>query len=159
MNAPNRLGIAGTAAATMLGSALFAAPAAADQTFHTSRYELIPVAGAPLRSGSVIDIHAEGPRIYAQERYHLSGALPSTVYQVVLRIHLAADCGAASFIAALPTATMSTNGAGNARGSVTFRPADAAALAAAQDEYGLVWQVTADDQVVYTTRCQTVALD
>ena len=162
MRAPTRLSIAATAAATLatlLGCALLAAPASADRTFHTSRYELIPVDGAPLRSGSVIDIHAEGPRIYAQERYHLSGALPSTEYQVVLRIYGETDCGVDSFIAALPTATLSTNRAGNANGSVTFRPADAAALAAAQDEYGLMWQVTADGQVVYTTGCQIVALD
>jgi hypothetical protein len=162
MPAPIRSCVAATAAtalATLLGSALLAAPASADRTFHTTRYELIPVAGAPLRSGSVIDIHAEGPRIYAQERYHLSGALPSTEYQVVLRIYGDTDCGAKSFIAALPTATLSTNKAGNGNGAVTFRPADAAELAAAQDEYGLVWQVITDDAVAYTTGCQVVALD
>lgn len=107
----------------------------------------------------MIDIHADGPRIYAQERYHLSGALPSTEYQVVLVIYGAVDCDADSFIAALPTATLLTNRAGNANGSVTFTPAQAAGLAAAQDEYGLVWQVTVKGQVEYTTGCQVVALD
>lgn len=162
MNAPVRSCVAATAAtalATVLGSSLLAAPASADRTFHTTRYELIPVGGAPLRSGSVIDIHAEGPRVYAQERYHLSGALPTTDYQVVLRISGDTDCGATSLIAALETATLSTNKAGNGNGAVTFRPADAAELAAAQDEYGLEWQVLADDQVAYTTGCQIVALD
>lgn len=161
MPALTRSCVAASAAtlATLLGSALLAAPASADRTFHTSRYELTSVVGAPLRSGFVIDIHAEGPRIYAQERYHLSGALPSTEYQVLLNIYGATDCPAESFIAALPTATLSTNRAGNANGSVTFRPADAADLAAAQDEYGLVWQVTAGGEVAYTTGCQIVALD
>lgn len=163
MRAPTRLSIAATAAATLatlLGSTLLAAPASADRTFHTSRYELIPVDGAPLRSGSVIDIHAEGPRIYAQERYHLSGALPSTEYQVVLRIYRDLHCLEGTFVAALPTAKLVTNKAGNANGAVTFAPADAAALAEQQDEYGLVWQVTtADNQVAYTTGCRIVALD
>lgn len=162
MPAPTRSRVAATAAttlATLLGSALFATPASADRTFHTERYELNSVAGAPLRSGFVIDIHAQGPRIYAQERYHLSGALPSTKYQVLLNIYGATDCREDSRIAALPTATLTTNRAGNANSRVTFRPADAAALAEAQDEYGLVWNVTRDGQVVYTTGCQVVAVD
>lgn len=162
MPAPVRTRVAAAAAttlATLIGSTLLAGPASADRTFHTERYELVSTAGAPLRSGSVIDIHAEGPRIYAQERYHLSGALPSTTYQVVLNIFGATNCDAASFVAALPTATLTTNRAGNANGSVTFAPADAAALAAVQDEYGLVWQVIAGGQVAYTTGCQVVALD
>ena len=145
--------------ATLLGSALLAAPASADRTFHTTRYQLTSVAGAPLRSGSVIDIHAEGPRIYAQERYHLSGALPSTEYQVVLRIHAATICTPSSTDLALTTATFTTNPAGNGNASVTFRPADAAGLAEVQDEYGLVWQVIAAGRVAYTTGCQVVALD
>ena len=159
MPAPTRPCVVAALVATLVSPALLAAPASADRTFHTTRYELTAVAGAPLRSGFVIDIHAEGPRVYAQERYHLSGALPSTTYQIVLNIYRADDCRATTFIAALPTATLSTNKAGNANGSVTFRPADAADLAAAQDEYGLVWQVVTADEVVYTTGCQVVALD
>ena len=159
---PTRSCVAATAAATLaalVGPALLAAPASADRTFHTKRFELTSVAGAPLRSGFVIDIHAQGPRIYAQERYHLSGALPSTEYEVLLNIYGATDCSASSLVAALPTASLSTNRAGNGNGSVTFRPAQAAGLAAAQDEYGLVWQVLAGGKINYATGCQVVALD
>lgn len=52
MRTPTRSCIAGTAAATLatlLGSVLLAAPASADRTFHTERYGLTSVAGAPLR--------------------------------------------------------------------------------------------------------------
>ena len=46
------------------------------------------VADVPLRSGFVVDVHAEGPRIYAQERYLLSGAGPG-IYPVVLQVDFA----------------------------------------------------------------------
>ena len=151
--------VAAGAAAALLCAALLAPSAAADRTFPTTKYELTPVSGAPLRAGHVIDIHAEGPRVYAQERYQLSGALPGAEYQVVLRIFAATDCAAASLVAALPTDTFVTNRAGNGHGSTTFRPADAAGLAALQDEYGLVWDVLTGGEVAYTTGCQVVALD
>jgi len=160
MRAPVRSCIAASAVttlATLLGSVLVATPASADRTFHTSRYELTSVAGAPLRSGFVIDIHAEGPRIYAQERYLLSGALPSTKYEVVLLIHASTTCRPSITDLALTTATFTTNRAGNGNAGTTFRPEDAAGLV--QDEYGLVWQVTTGGEVVYTTGCQVVALD
>lgn len=73
-------------AAAALSLAL-AAPASADQAFHTERFPLTPVAGAPLKSGAVIDIHAEGPTVYALERYHLVGAEPGTTYLVTLLVH------------------------------------------------------------------------
>ncbi len=162
MPAPTRSCVAATAAGTLamlVGSTLLAAPASADRTFHTTRFELSSVAGAPLRSGFVIDIHAEGPRIYAQERYHLSGALPGTAYEVVLHIFRSLDCQGPQ-VAALPTDSFVTNRAGNGHGSATFRPADAAGLAAQQDEYGLVWNVVVKGgAVAYTTGCQVVALD
>lgn len=132
------------------------APAAADSTFHTTRYPLAPVSGAPLRSGSVIDIHAEGPVVYAHERYHLSGALPSTSYQVVLRIHQHAGC--TGLLAALPTSTVTTNVAGNGNARTTFTPQDAAPVVPLGTVY-VEWVLTRDGQVAYTTGCQAVALD
>jgi hypothetical protein len=37
---------------------------------------LVPVAGAPLRSGFVQNIKAEGPHVYAHEIFVLNGAAP-----------------------------------------------------------------------------------
>ena len=157
---PSRvLTLTSSAAAALLCSALLAPPATADRTFPTAKFDLNAVAGAPLRSGHVIDIHAEGPRVYAQERYHLSGALPGTEYKVVLSIFGDTGCDKGSLIVALTTDTFATNRAGNGHGSATFRPEDAAGLAAQQDEYGLVWDVILDGVVAYSTGCQVVALD
>ncbi|MGY1618118.1 hypothetical protein ACI797_15365 [Geodermatophilus sp. SYSU D00691] len=157
MRVPTSLRVAITTVAGVVGSALLAVPASADQTFTTTRYPLFPVGGAPLQQGAVVDIHAEGPQIYAQERYHLSGALPSTEYVVTLNIYLDPSC--TDFVAALETDTLLTNPAGNANGSATFTPADAAPLAQVQSEYGIVWEVSGPTGVAYTTGCQVVPLD
>ena len=66
------------AVAALATSLAMAVPASADQTFHTQRIPLSPVADAPLKSGAVIDIHTQGPTIYAQERYVLIGAEADT---------------------------------------------------------------------------------
>ena len=48
--------------------------ASADAVYHSEHMELKPVAGAPLRSGFVQNIHANGPKVYARERYVLNGS-------------------------------------------------------------------------------------
>lgn len=151
--------LSSSAAAALVCSAVMAPPAAADRTFRTTSYDLTPVAGSPLRSGQVIDVHAEGRRVYAQERYHVVGALRGAEYTVVLSIFADTGCDAKSLVVALPTDTFTTNRAGNGHGSATFRPADAAGLAAAQDTYGLVWNVLTKGEVAYTTGCREVAVD
>ena len=52
---------------TIWGELLFGAvlPAAADQVYHTERLELVPVGGAPLQSGFVVNIHPNGPINFA----------------------------------------------------------------------------------------------
>ena len=67
--------------------ALIAVPAAfADQVFHTSHAAVHAVAGAPLQSGFVNDIHTNGAVNSAREEYHLNGAQPNTTYEVQLVI-------------------------------------------------------------------------
>jgi hypothetical protein len=129
------------------------APAAADPTFHTERVPLRPVADAPLRSGFVVDVHAEGPRIYAQERYLLSGATLGS-YQVVLQVDFEPGCDGPE--ASVPTAQLTTNAAGNAQGKWTFTPADAAGL---PEIVYIEWQFVQGGQAVYATNCVRVALD
>ena len=48
-------------------AALLPPAAAADSVYHSEHLRLTPVAGAPLRSGFVENIKAEGPRVYAHE--------------------------------------------------------------------------------------------
>ena len=147
-------------AGALLGATLPASAASADAVFHTARYELHAVAGAPLSSGFVVDVHADGPQVYAQERYHLVGALPSTTYQVTLLAY--ADQGCTQLVVAIPEATMTTNVRGNAHGSVTFAPEDVAPFRnpTGTATYGLVWVIGPVGQsAAYTTGCQVVTLD
>jgi hypothetical protein len=151
------LRLVGTLAALVCASSLtVAAPAAADQAFHTERIPLSAVAGAPLASGTVIDVHTNGPAIYAQERYLLRGAEPATTYQVSLNVYNDPGCTALLFRVA--TATMTTNVAGNAEGKWTFHPADVAGLA--PGTLYVVWQVSVEGgAVAYASDCIPVALD
>jgi hypothetical protein len=102
------------AVAALVTSLALAVPASADQAFHTQRIPLSPVADAPLKSGAVIDIHTQGPTIYAQERYVLIGAEVETTYQVTLLVY--SDPGCAALLFPIPTATMTTNTAGTRTG-------------------------------------------
>jgi hypothetical protein len=138
-----------------LGSTLAAAPAAADKAFPTTTFPLAPVAGEPLRRGAVIDIHAQGPRVYALERYQLQGARPATTYQVALRLHT--DAGCTQQLARVETAALTTNRAGNATGGWRFVPADVEGLE--PGTYYIVWEVLRGDTVAYRTGCVPVPLD
>src|SRR5829696_8293886 len=144
------------AVAALVTSMAMAAPASADQAFHSQRIPLSAVTGAPLKSGAVIDIHTEGPMIYAQERYVVVGAEPETTYQVTLLIYTDPACSALLF--PIPTATMTTNAAGNTQGKATFYPQDVAGLP--RTTYYIDWQIGVQGgAVAYTTGCTPVALD
>ena len=147
-------GIVGVAA--LVTSMALAVPASADQAFHTQRIPLSAVADAPLKSGAVIDIHAQGPTIYAQERYVLVGAAPGTTYQVTLLVYSDPACAALLF--PVPTVTLTTNAAGNAHGKATFYPQDVEGLP--RTTYYIDWQISVHGgAVAYTTGCIPVVLD
>ena len=147
-------GIVGLSALVM--SMALAVPASADQAFHTQRIPLSAVADAPLTSGAVIDIHTQGPTVYAQERYVLVGAEPGTTYQVTLLVYSDPDCAALLF--PIPTATMTTNAAGNTHGKATFYPQDVEGLP--RTTYYIDWQIGVQGgAVAYSTGCIPVALD
>ena len=136
--------------------ALAAVPAAfADQVFHTSHAVVHPVAGAPLQSGFVNDIHTNGAVDAAREEYHLNGAQPDTTYQVQLVIYADQSCEGSPFLT-VPTAMLSTNGAGNGNADATFPagPPNDPPL-----QVGIVWQFLANDVPVYTTDCVPVSID
>jgi hypothetical protein len=144
------------AVAALVTSLALAVPASADQAFHTQRIPLSAVAGAPLQSGAVIDIHTQGPTIYSQERYLLVGAEAGTTYQVTLLVY--SDPGCTALLFSIPTATMTTNAAGNAQGKATFYPQDVQGLA--RTTYYVDWQVSVQGGgVAYRTGCVPVVLD
>jgi hypothetical protein len=145
-------------AAAVAALALVAVPflvssAAADQSFHTSHAALTPVGNAPLHSGFVNDVHTNGVRNYAQERYQLNGAAADTTYSVTLEIAFAdATCSVVDL--PLSTATFTTNGSGNGEGAYTFPfpgppPGDVF----------IRWVISAGGVPQYETGCIPVTLD
>jgi hypothetical protein len=144
----------GSLAAT--AAALTVVPAAlSDQVFHTSHAALHSVAGAPLRSGFVNDIHTSSPIDSAREEYHLSGAQPDTSYQVQLEIFPTPDCAGAPF-ATVPTALLTTNGGGNGNANAVFPagPPNNPPL-----QVGIVWQFLLNGVPAYATDCVPVTVD
>ena len=139
-------------AATAALAAAFVGTAAADRVYHTEHLELSGVGGAP-GGGMVVNIHPNGPSVYAHEIYTLRHAVPGT-YQVVLNLFpTSLDCTGSS--AAIPTATITTNASGNGRADVKFTPADAAALRGMT--ISIKWTVAGP--AMYVTTCTVVTLD
>jgi hypothetical protein len=146
------IAVAGVAAV----AALAAAPALADQLFHTSHAALHAVAGAPLRSGFVNDIHTNGNVNSAREEYQLNGAQPDTTYQVQLVIYPSQSCAGAPFLT-IPSSTLTTNGVGNGTSIFVFPagPPNDPPL-----QVGIVWQfLSGSGATVYATDCVPVAVD
>jgi hypothetical protein len=144
----------------ILGTVLGLAPATArsDAVYHSEHLALTPVGDAPLRSGFVENIHMNGPRLYAHENYVLNGATPGTDYSVTLLVHpLAPDCSGTPVL--VPTATFTTNAAGNGHGSVVFDVATTTATGLRGATHGISWQVTGTNGDVYVTACSVVTLD
>jgi hypothetical protein len=133
-----------------------ALPAGADALYHSQHISLTPIAGAPLRSGYVENIHPDGPNVYAHEEYVLNGAEPAAVYQVVLRI-FPVDTTCSSTPIVIPTATIATNAAGNGAADQVFTPADAGGLRGLT--VGIIWTLMSGSTPAYTTACATVHLD
>ena len=78
--------------------------AAADSVYHTEKLPLAAVGGAPLRSGFVLNIKANGPTIYAHEIYVLDGAAPGETYTVTNNFY-DADLAASVMFFPIDTAT------------------------------------------------------
>ena len=134
-------------------AATLAAAASADSAYHTERLELRGLSGAP-GGGMVVNVHPNGPIVYAHEIYVLSGAVAGT-YQVELRIFPtpSLDCSGGSSV--IPTATIETNANGNGRADVKFTPADATGIRGLT--LSINWTVTGP--ATYVTDCTVVTLD
>jgi hypothetical protein len=133
-----------------------AVSASADAVYHSEHLGLSPVGNAPLRSGFVENIHANGPNVYAHEQYVLNGAEPSSTYQVVLMV-FPLDTTCSSSPIPIPTATITTNLAGNDNAFHVFTPADADGLHGLT--VGGMWVVMSGSTVAYKTSCTTIHLD
>jgi hypothetical protein len=133
-------------------AAAVAAAASADSAYHTERLELRGLNGAP-GGGMVVNVHPNGPIVYAHEIYVLNDAVAGT-YQVELHIFPASlNCSGAS--AVIPTATIETNANGNGKADVKFTPADAAGIRGLT--LSINWTVTGP--AAYVTDCTVVTLD
>ena len=128
----------------------------ADATYHTSRYQLTAV-GNETGTGTVINAHANGPQVAANENYLLIGAQPNTAYQVQLVVYAGDPTCSSSPSFTVPSATIQTNGTGNGHGKHRFTPADVDGLHGAT--VGIVWQFMRNGQLAYQTGCETVVLD
>jgi hypothetical protein len=147
----------GVAAAGFCAIMVFCAgPASADSVYHSSHYNLTAVNEAPLRSGFVENIHANGPDIYAHEQYVLNGAAPNTTYDVGLMI-FPGDTTCSSTPMSISTATIQTNAAGNGVASHVFTPADADGLRGMT--VGGIWTISSGSTADYQTGCETIVLD
>jgi hypothetical protein len=132
--------------------------ARADSSFHSDRIPLMPVSGTPLQSGFVVDIHTNGPTVYALERYVLNGAEPHTTYSVVSQVYLDPTCGGSPLLA-IPDATLQTNVAGNGEASNIIVPDLITQSGLHNTTLGIIWQVQSGGTVVYQTSCISVHLD
>jgi hypothetical protein len=144
--------LAAALCAAILGAAALAGTAAADAAYHTERLELSGLGGAP-GGGMVVNVHPNGPEVYAHEIYTLRHAVPGT-YQVILNVFpTSLDCTGTAL--ALPTATLETNALGNGRADVKFIPEDVTGLRGMT--FSISWTVTGP--ATYVTGCTVVVLD
>jgi hypothetical protein len=155
-----------TFAASMLVIGALAPAASADAVYQTEHLGLTALGGAPLRSGFVQNIKAEGPTIYAHENYVLNGAQPNTAYTVTNNFFVAAiddppedeDTLCTGEVWQTDMAVMTTNASGNAKAGVLIGPADLAGVELGM--HGVMWTVRdATDTVVYQTACTGVTID
>jgi hypothetical protein len=155
------------AIAVALGLALVvpasAAPVLADQSFHTTRLPVAltsdgDAAGHPtLRAGQVVDIHANGPVVFAIENYLLNGAKPMTSYAVVLDFYFGSCDGPLVF--PFPNGvTLTTDAEGNAQGQARLAP-DAVDPAFRDTDWGIVWTFVDGSVAAYKTACADVHID
>lgn len=140
------------AVAVALSALLITAlPALGDAVYHTQHIPLLSDSGTTV--GFVQNIHANGPTIFAQERYVLLGATRGT-YTVHLNIYFTPDMSGEPVV--LETATFTTNARGNGVGKIALPPSAADGLHG-QTIY-IVWTVSSTAATYHTT-LQTVVLD
>ena len=145
-------------AAALAAIGVATTPAHADSVYHSEHLELAAVGGAPLRSGFVENIKAEGSVVYAHEIFVLNGAGARTTYTVTRNFYpFDPGCSGDNGVFASDVATLTTNRSGNARGDVFVRPEEVAGF---EGVHGVKWSVqNAAGALAYRTVCTLVTLD
>jgi hypothetical protein len=128
----------------------------ADAVYPSQHIPLHPIGTAPLTTGFVENIHANGPNVYAHEVYVVAGAVPRTSYDVTISLYVQ-DPACSTTPLTLHTATLTTNASGSGRADVFFSPADADGLRGAS--HGAIWSLSVSGAPVYQTGCSTIVLD
>ena len=139
--------------------ALSATSVAADAVYHTDQIAMQSVGGAS-GSGKVINIHPNGPTVFASERYMLRGAERNAAYQVWLVVDAAdLDC-AFTDLPILMAASVTTNAVGNATTPADFYfTPEAVPPCLRGQSFPIHWEVTLDGQVTHESDPITVTLD
>ena len=154
----HRIASAALASAAIAGAV--APGAAGDAVYHTQHLAIEAVGDAPLRSGFVNNIKANGPKVYAHEIYVLNGASPRTTYTVTNHFVVGdPDCDTTEghgFDASFVTAELTTSRSGNGRADIVIRPADIGGLTGT---HSTSWTIESAAGDVYRTGCTTVELD
>ncbi len=130
--------------------------AGADAVYPSQHILLHPVGTAPLRTGFVENIHANGPNVYAHEVYVVVGASPMTSYDVTIAVYVQ-DPACSTTPLQIVTATLTTDAGGSGRADVFFSPEDADGLRGAS--HGAIWSLAVSGAPVYQTDCSTIVLD
>jgi hypothetical protein len=140
--------------------ALSAGPAAADSVYHTERLALEPVGGAQ-GTGMVVNIHPNGPTVFAAERYALRGAEANASYTVWLVIDATALTGCDFPGLTIPMkADLRTNAAGNGTSPADFFFAPEGIPPCLRDRsFPIHWEVTLGGALTHETDATIVTLD
>jgi len=122
--------------------------AGADAVYPSQHIPLHPVGSAPLRTGFVENIHANGPNVYAHEVYVVVGAVPMSSYDVTIAVYMQ-DLACSTTPLQIHTATLTTDAGGSGRADVFFSPADADGLRGAS--HGAIWSLSVSGAPMYQT--------
>jgi hypothetical protein len=138
---------------------LSAGGVAADAVYHTDRLALEPVGGAA-GSGTVVNIHPNGPQVFAAERYALRGAVPESSYTVWLVIDASdLSCDFESLTIAMK-ADLQTNAAGNGTSPADFFFTPGGVPPCLRNAtFPIHWEVTLDGVLTHMTDSTIVTLD
>ena len=133
--------------------------AAADSVYHSDRLALEPVGGAA-GSGFVVNIHPNGPTVFASERYALRGAEPNATYTVWLVIDASdLDCDFAGLTIQMK-AELQTNAAGNGTSPADFYFTPGGVPPCLRNaSFPIHWEVTLGGELTHQTDSTIVTLD
>jgi hypothetical protein len=134
--------------------------AAADSVYHTERLALEPVGGAR-GTGMVVNIHPNGPVVFASERYALRDAEPNASFTVWLLID-ASEVAACDFPGLIipMKADLRTNERGNGTSPAAFYFSPGGIPPCLRNRsFPIHWEVTLAGVLTHQTDSTIVTLD